>query len=193
MLKDARVQHFQEHDLVKYLLVFEKNKNTQDMDRYIRTAKALGLELVHITTSSDTVTTKELDANINVYGDHVVLVGFISGCTDAKQITFDLPYLNSAWNTYKGERAIVYNANTEAFTFIDWGHTKGIRAIATARWVTGTEVEQLLSQGKWTPERCLGPGVNFTMSVMDRSFKEQIGVEALMSLTTCQPGVVNVC
>lgn len=163
------------------------------MVRYMRTAKALGLELVHITTSSNTVTTKELDANIDVYGNHVTLVGFISGCSDAKQITFDLPHLNSRWNTYKGERAIVYNTNTKAFTFMDWGRAKGARATATTRTVIDTEVERLLAQGKWTQICALGPGINFTMSVIDRSFKEQIVVEALMSLPMCSPGIVNVC
>jgi hypothetical protein len=203
ILKDARVQHFSEHSLLKYHLVFDKKSDTQGMIRYMRAAKALGLELIHITTSTDTVTTKELDANVNEYKDHVVLVGFIAGCADAKQITFDFPHLNSVWNTYKGEKAIVYDAKTQTFTFMDWGRAKGYRAMATTRTVTSAEVEQLLSQGKWTPENFLGPGVNFTMSVIDRSFKEQISVEALMLLTdcptnvhpvsVCTEGVVNVC
>ena len=191
-LKDARVQYFAEHDLLQYHLVFESMKDrTQDMVRYMRTARALGLKLIQVKLSSGITTTKELDANYSQSGDTVVLVGFISDCVDAKQITFNLPPLTSVWNIYKGERAIVVNNHSSELTLIDWGRAKGANANVTFKPLTKLEAEYTVSKGKWIPESFIGAGMNITMSIMDRSFKEQIGVEALMLLTATPIAVVE--
>ncbi len=150
------------------------------MVRYMRTTKALGLELIQVKSASGTTTTRKLNAMYNQEGDILVVVGTITDCEDAEQITFNLPSLTSVWNICKGERAIVSNA--ALLTYMDWGRSR--KAGATTRSITIPEAHQMLSEGRWTPEKALGPGVNITMAVMDRSFKEQIGVEALMLLAT---------
>ena len=81
-LKDARVHYFENHmGLIQYHLTFQSIKHgDQCMKRYLRIARALRLHLIHITSVTGVVTTKELDANCNQWGDNVVLVGFISNC-----------------------------------------------------------------------------------------------------------------
>lgn len=183
-LIDARVHNFHEHYIIMYQLVFESMKDSQDIVRYMRITRALGFELIQVESSSGAVTTKELDANYNKSGENVVLVGLISYCGDAKKITFSLPPLYSIWNIYKGERAIVYiNESSAALTF-DWGRrAKRGGATVTATQLTKPEAELMMSQGTWTPESFFDPGVKFTMCITDRSLKEQISVEALLSLT----------
>ena len=184
-LKDARVHFLQDHvGLVQYQLTFESMKHgLEHMIRYLRTARALEIDLIQVTSNTGGVTTKKLHANYNKYEDNVVLVGFISDCEDAKQITFNLPALNSVWNIHRGERAIVYNGDNQSLVLMDWGRAKGAKANVTITELTNSKAEAMLSQGRWLPEGFIGFGVNITMSIMDRSLKEQIGVEALMSLT----------
>lgn len=181
-LKDAHVHYFQEHGLLQYHLVFHSMKDgVQGMIRYIRIASALGLKLIQVTSATGAMTTKELNANCNEYHDNVMLVGFISGCTDAKQITFNLPSLKSAWNIYRGERAIVDNNNL--LTLMDWGRAKGARARVMTTQLVASQAEHMLSQGKWFVQSFAGTGT-ISMTIMNRSFKEQIGMQALMLLTT---------
>jgi hypothetical protein len=153
------------------------------MIRYLRTARALKINLIQVTSAAGGVTTKELHANYNKCNNNVVLVGFISDCEDAKQITFNLPALNSVWNIHKTERAIVYNNDNHSLVLMDWGRAKGVMANVKITELTNSKVKDMLSQGTWLPESFIGSSVNITMSIIDRSLKEQIGVEALMSLT----------
>lgn len=184
-LKDARVHFLQDHaGLVQYQLTFESIQHgVEHMIRYLKTARALDIVLIQVASATGGVMTKEFHANYNKYGDNVVLVGFIPDCEDAKQITFNLPALNSVWNIHKGERAIVYNSDSHSLVLMDWGRTKGANANVTTKELTNSQAKDMLSKGKWLPESVIGSGVNITMTIMDRSLKEQIGVEALMLLT----------
>ena len=186
----AHVHYCQYHaGLIQFHLVF-KIDYYQGVVRYMRLARALGLDLIQVTSASGVVTSKELIANYNQYEDKVVVVGFISDCVDAKQITFNLPPLNGVWNTHKGERVIVYNNNS--MTLIDWGRARpqvsslrGDKANVTMLTIAQAEnmVSQPTKKGKWFPENVVASGVRFSVPVF-RSLDEQIGVEALMSLPT---------
>ena len=179
----AHVHYCQYHaGLIQFHLVFRIG-DYQGIVRYMRLAKALGLDLIQVTSASGVVTSKELIANYNQYEDKVVVVGFISDCVDAKQITFNLPPLNGIWNTHRGERVIVYNNNS--MTLIDWGRAKSANVTTTLLTIAQAEnmVSQSTKKGKWFPENIVGSGVMFSVPVF-RSLDEQIGVEALMSLPT---------
>jgi len=183
-LKDARAYTLQNHvGLVKYQLTFKSIKHdVQHMIRYLRATRALGIDLIKVTSVTGAVMTKVLDANCSKYGKTVMLVGFVSGCDDVKQITFNLPALNSVWNIHRGERAIVYNSDNTSLVLMNWGRARGVRANVTTTELTQAQASVMFTQAKWVPETFLGFGVKITMAIMDRSLNEQIGVEALMSL-----------
>lgn len=193
-LTDARVYFLENHaGLVKYQLTFESiTHDIEHMIRYLRVARALEVDLIKVTSSTGAVTTKALDANCNKYGNTVVLVGFLSGCHDAKQVTFNLPPLNSVWNIHKGERAIVYN-NDAVFVLMNWGRAKGVKANVTTTELTEVQARAMFTQAKWVPETFFGSSLNITMNIMDRSLKEQIVVQALMALPVADFKCVRAC
>ena len=192
-LKDARAYFLENHvGLVKYQLTFKSIKHdTEHMIRYLRAARALEIDLIRVTSATGAVTTKVLDANCNKYGETVVLLGFIPGCRDGKKVTFNLPVLNSVWNIRKGERAIVYNNNNTSLVLMNWGRAKGVKANVTTTELTEAQAKLMITQAKWVPETFLGSDLNITFTIMDRSLKEQIGVEALMSLTMTNSNCVR--
>lgn len=188
-LKDARAYFMENHaGLVKYQLMFQSKHHIDHMIRYLRVARALEIDLIKVTSATGAVTTKVLDANCNKVGDTVVLVGVISDCHEAKQVTFNLPALNSVWNIHKGERAIVYNVynkDNASLVLMNWGRAKGVKANVTTMELTEAQTNVMFTEAKWVPETFFGSSLNITMTIMDRSLKEQIGVEALMSLPNC--------
>lgn len=184
-LTDARAYFLENHaGLVKYQLTFKSIRHDiEHMIRYLRVARALEIDLMKVTSATGAVTTKVLDANCNKYGDTVVLVGFIFGCHDAKQVTFNFPALNSIWNIHhKGERAIVYD--NASLILMNWGRAKRVNANVTTTELTEAQARVMITGAKWVPENFFTSSLHITMTIMNRSLKEQIGVEALMSLTT---------
>ena len=153
-------------------------KPVQEILRYMKTIKELRLKPIQITSSNGHVDNREIETIHQQHGDMLFFVGVLSGCTDAKHITFNFPPLRSVWNLGKGERAVVNTSPT--ITYIDWGRSK--KATATKRIITEKQAEKMFSTGRWFPENALGSRLNITMAVIDRSFKEQISMDALMSL-----------
>ena len=185
-LKDARANFMNNQaGLLQYQLTFGSNNHGMEhMTRYLRITQALGIDLIQVTSATGVVTTKELDAIHNKCKGTIVLVGYISDCEDATHITFNLPTLISFWNIHKKEKAIVYNSSSNSFVMMNWGRAKGVKANVTTMQLTKSQTNDMLSQTtKWPQENFMRFGVNFTMTIMDRSLKEQISVEALMSLT----------
>jgi hypothetical protein len=193
-LTDARAYFVPNHaGLMKYHLTIESIRhNIEHIIRYLRVARALEIDLIKIISATGDVTTKVLDANCNKVGNTVVLVGFISGFHDAKQVTFNLPALNSVWNIHKGERAIVYNSDNASLVMMNWGRAKGVKANVTTTEITEARAKFMFTQSKWVPETFFGSSLNITIG-MDRSLKEQIGVEALMSLPVANFNCVRAC
>lgn len=193
-LTDARAYFVANHaGLVKYQLTFKSIKHhNEHMIRYLRVARALEIDLIKVTSATGAVTTKVLHAICNKVGNTVVLVGFISGCHDAKQVTFNLPALNSVWNINRGERAIVYKRDNASLVMMNWGRAKGVKANVTTMEITEAQAKFMFTQSKWVPETFFGSSLNITIG-MDRSLKEQIGVEALMSLPVANFNCVRAC
>ena len=181
-LEDVLINRFDDHKIVQICLQFRASKDEEHLaiERYFTLARNIGVTVIKTHDIMGQSNDIDFAPICRQEKDIVYAIASINTSVDIQFISLNMPRIDSAWNfSRRYQRAV-----TSKY-LLDWGRSKNVHGRpAKKTQLTFEELEMVTSRGNWLTENVLECAVHLTMPVVRWSMKEQLAVDALLSLSS---------